>query len=233
MSLGVDYNKLVVLIAVLEKRCGIPFYASDVYINAMGGIRVYSPVEFDSSLRPYHYKKGWNDLGGRQALFFARERHAFEGQDSIRVENQQRVMKAVLDKLMTSRTLLTKYPDILKAGADDLETDMSVSEMQQLVKMQLADLGEWEIDKQKIEGDYDMDYVASLTQEQQFLVYKAHDDSVEKVRNKINSIMNPSEEELQLLEEEKKKETAMSFINKILKRDENSDKQENSDKEGK
>ena len=43
MSLGVDYNKLVVLIAVLEKRCGIPFFASDVYVNAMGGIKLNEP----------------------------------------------------------------------------------------------------------------------------------------------------------------------------------------------
>ncbi len=43
MSLGVDYNKLVVLIAVLEKRCGIPFFNSDVYINAMGGIKLNEP----------------------------------------------------------------------------------------------------------------------------------------------------------------------------------------------
>ncbi len=43
MSLGVDYNKLVVLIAVLEKRCGIPFFNADVYINAMGGIRLDEP----------------------------------------------------------------------------------------------------------------------------------------------------------------------------------------------
>ena len=43
MSLGVDYNKLVVLIAVLEKRCGIPFFASDVYVNAMGGIKLSEP----------------------------------------------------------------------------------------------------------------------------------------------------------------------------------------------
>lgn len=43
MSLGIDYNKLVVLIAVLEKRCGIPFYSSDVYINAMGGIKLAEP----------------------------------------------------------------------------------------------------------------------------------------------------------------------------------------------
>ena len=44
MSLGVDYNKLVVLIAVLEKRCGIPFWTSDVYINAMGGIKLNEPA---------------------------------------------------------------------------------------------------------------------------------------------------------------------------------------------
>ncbi len=43
MSLGVDYNKLVVLIAVLEKRCAIPFYNADVYINAMGGIKLGEP----------------------------------------------------------------------------------------------------------------------------------------------------------------------------------------------
>lgn len=43
MTLGVDYNKLVVLIAVLEKRCGIPFWSSDVYINAMGGIKLTEP----------------------------------------------------------------------------------------------------------------------------------------------------------------------------------------------
>ena len=29
--------------AVLEKRCGIPFWNSDVYINAMGGIRLDEP----------------------------------------------------------------------------------------------------------------------------------------------------------------------------------------------
>ena len=43
MPLGIDYNKLVLLIAVLEKRCGIPFYNQDVYLNAMGGIRLNEP----------------------------------------------------------------------------------------------------------------------------------------------------------------------------------------------
>ncbi len=44
MAVGVDYNKLVMLIAVLEKRCGIPFYSSDAYINAMGGLKLVEPA---------------------------------------------------------------------------------------------------------------------------------------------------------------------------------------------
>ena len=43
MSLGVDYNRLVVLIAVLEKRCAIPFWQADVYVNVMGGIKLSEP----------------------------------------------------------------------------------------------------------------------------------------------------------------------------------------------
>ena len=43
MSLGVDPNRLIVLIAVLEKRCGIPLGVQDIYLNAMGGIRLNEP----------------------------------------------------------------------------------------------------------------------------------------------------------------------------------------------
>ena len=44
MPLGIDYNKLVLLIAVLEKRCSVPLWSSDVYINVMGGIKLAEPA---------------------------------------------------------------------------------------------------------------------------------------------------------------------------------------------
>jgi DNA repair protein RadA/Sms len=44
MPLGVDYNKLVLLIAVLEKRCGLNLSTSDIYLNAMGGIKLTEPA---------------------------------------------------------------------------------------------------------------------------------------------------------------------------------------------
>ncbi|MCI9504418.1 MAG: DNA repair protein RadA [Clostridia bacterium] len=43
MALGVDFNRLVVLIAVLEKRCSLAMGMQDVYLNAMGGIKLNEP----------------------------------------------------------------------------------------------------------------------------------------------------------------------------------------------
>ncbi len=44
MPLGIDYNKMVLSIAVLERKCYVPFYNQDVYINAMGGIKLNEPA---------------------------------------------------------------------------------------------------------------------------------------------------------------------------------------------
>ncbi len=43
MPLGIDYNKLVVMLAVLEKRAFVPLYNQDIYVNAMGGIKLNEP----------------------------------------------------------------------------------------------------------------------------------------------------------------------------------------------
>ena len=41
---GVDYNKLCLLLAVLEKRQNLRFYDQDVFINVAGGIKVDEPA---------------------------------------------------------------------------------------------------------------------------------------------------------------------------------------------
>jgi LCP family protein required for cell wall assembly len=201
--LGIDLNYYVKM----------NFTAVSDIINAMGGIRVYSPVAFESSLKGYKYEKGWNNMSGRQALFFARERHAFEGQDSIRVENQQRVVEAVIKKMTSSTTLLTKYGDIMTAAGDNLSTNFSTHDMTELVRMQITDLAEWDIETQKIEGEYGEDYVASLTQSQMFSVYKTDPASVRKCVDGIKAVQNPSVNEL----EEAAKSTSKSFVINAVK----------------
>ena len=181
-------------------------------INAIGGVEVYSPVAFDSSLEGYHYKKGWNDLNGKEAIYFARERHAFEGKDSIRVENQQRVVKAIIKKMTSSRVLLTRYGAIMDAAGEQMSTNLSTKEMTALARMQIAELASWDIETQKIEGYYDQDYVASLTQEQKFDVYRCYPGSIRMCTDSIRETMHPSEKEIR---EARTKRSESFFVNLI------------------
>ena len=43
-SNGFDYNRAAMLLAVLEKRGGLKFFNSDVYINVIGGLRLDEPA---------------------------------------------------------------------------------------------------------------------------------------------------------------------------------------------
>ena len=44
MATGVDYNRVALIIAVLEKRLGYQLSKYDVYINAVGGVKIEEPA---------------------------------------------------------------------------------------------------------------------------------------------------------------------------------------------
>ena len=44
MSTGIDYNRVVLLMAVLDKRVGMQLYNQDAYVNIAGGLRVEEPA---------------------------------------------------------------------------------------------------------------------------------------------------------------------------------------------
>lgn len=44
MATGVDYNRITMLMAVLEKRVGLQLYNYDAYVNVAGGIRLDEPA---------------------------------------------------------------------------------------------------------------------------------------------------------------------------------------------
>lgn len=43
MSAGIDYNRLSLLLAVLEKRLGLKYSTQDVYLSVAGGLRLDEP----------------------------------------------------------------------------------------------------------------------------------------------------------------------------------------------
>ncbi len=44
MSTGADYNRVMLLMAVLEKKLGMPLYEYDAYVNVAGGLKVDEPA---------------------------------------------------------------------------------------------------------------------------------------------------------------------------------------------
>ena len=206
--LGIDINYYVKM----------NFTGAKDIINAMDGIAVYSPVAFESSIEDYKYEKGWNAMGGSKALYYARERKAFEGQDSIRVENQQRVMQAIIKKMTSKKTLITKYGDILAAAGDNLSTNMSAEEMTDLAKMQITDMAEWDVQTQKLEGDYDMDYVASLSQANKYSIYRVDPSSIKKCVSNTRDIMNPGVSELEEAKSKNTKSFVINYINGVTEK---------------
>ena len=44
VATGVDYNRLLMIIAVLSKRVNLPLGNSDIYINIAGGLKIFEPA---------------------------------------------------------------------------------------------------------------------------------------------------------------------------------------------
>ncbi len=44
MTAGLDYNRVVLILAVLEKRVGLNLSGQDAYVNAVGGAKLYEPA---------------------------------------------------------------------------------------------------------------------------------------------------------------------------------------------
>lgn len=160
-------------------------------INAIDGVDVYSDFEFKSSITEAYYVEGWNHLTGEEALYFARERKSFEDEDIERGRNQQKVLKAIIDKATQSKVILTKYTKILDAVEDEMQTNMSEKDISSLVKMQINDMGKWTINMISITGTDA--YAPTYSMGSQELAVVIPDEiSVEAAKQAIHDTMYPA-----------------------------------------
>ena len=158
---GVYGTECSTSIATLENMYGVDinyylkvnFNSVINIVNALGGVTVHSDYDFteDSSTYYFNYVEGDNEVNGDQALAFCRERHAFEHGDYQRGRNQLYMIQAILNKAM-SPAILNSYSDILTEVENNFETNMQMSEITEIVKMQLADGASWNFVSYNVEG---------------------------------------------------------------------------------
>lgn len=181
--LGIDINYYV----------KVNFSTVEKLVDAIGGIDVHSDMKFCTYYEHLCYEEGINHLDGYHALMFARERHIFVNGDIQRVKDQQYVISALINKITSSKTLITNYPFILNAISDNIAISMTQKEISSLVKMQLNDMASWNIESQNLVGHDGRGICYSLPQRELYIMLQ-DEESVKTAKNKINEFMGVTNE---------------------------------------
>lgn len=161
-------------------------------VDLIDGIDIYSDTTFNS----YHIKgwtvnKGMNHMNGNQALAYARERYAYNNGDVHRVQNQQQVLAAVLEKIMSDKSILLKYDSLLNSFSDLYRTDIPKDLIALLVKNQLNNMKSIKVERQYVDGVGSMSETYSMPGVKLY-VMNPNMSSVTLASNKINTVINNS-----------------------------------------
>lgn len=133
----------------------INFSGFEKLIDELGGIEVYSEQACTTLNGGYNIKKGMNYMSGKVALAFVRERYAFSDGDHARGRHQMAVIEAIIEKAIGSTAIISNYSGIMDSIEGMFATNISSTEISELVKMQLADGGSWNIKSFSVTGTGD------------------------------------------------------------------------------
>ncbi len=155
-------------------------------VDELGGITVNSNYDF-TSIDGYHFSKGENNLNGKEALSFARERQAFSEGDRVRVENQQLVLTAIINKVL-SAGIITNYNSLLNALSGEFLTNITNKEITDLIKWQIDGMYSWDIETISLDGSNAFDYTYSY-KNQKLYVMMPYPESVNSAKEKIKNVL--------------------------------------------
>ena len=129
---------------------------------------------------------GKHHVDGETALAFARERHAYLDGDNQRVRNQQKVFKAIFNRIVSPK-MITNYGKFMDALAVAFDTNLSGDEISKFVKYELNNMPNWNIESYAIvaEPDYQFCY-----QSQSYAsVVQQNDIMNEVAKKKIQAVL--------------------------------------------
>ncbi len=166
-------------------------------VNAIGGVYLTPNFTF---YRAYDGNNCWYNEGvttwynGACALRYARERKAYGTGDIQRIQNQQHVLTAILNKIL-SPEIIKNYSSILSAVQNNFETSIPEQKIYQLINNQLDNMPKWEVLDCHMEG-YDSHsdiysygkYEAGNYGANYYYVMEPNYDTVEAAKAKIKEV---------------------------------------------
>ncbi|MGY3777203.1 LCP family glycopolymer transferase [Isobaculum melis] len=175
----------------IENFLGIPidYYAKinmegmEDLVDAVGGVTVNSPFEFD--LDGYVFPAGEQKLDGKEALAYVRMRKEDPEGDFGRQKRQREVIQAVINKTLSASSL-TNFDKIFKAVGDNVETNFTASELTTVADKyrSAADT----IEDLSFDGIDDLQYIS--TYDQEVYVWVPDEDSVAQLQQQLKEHLN-------------------------------------------
>lgn len=98
-------------------------------IDSLGGVTINNPYEGCDDNQNVCWKSGEQTLNKEQALQYVRWRHGLPNGDITRSENQQRVVKAIIEKTIQSGAIANpaKTTELINTVSDSLSVDSALT----------------------------------------------------------------------------------------------------------
>lgn len=161
-------------------------------VDELGGIDVETDTAFrayyiEDNVIDYSFKKGTNHLNGKQALAYCRERKSLATGDIARTKHQQQVLEAIINKAL-SKTIITKYSDILNALEGKFVTNIGTKNITTFIKNQMKSMPSWTIEKNTLTGTGELNYTYSYKSAKSYVMVP-DEESLQGAITKIHSLL--------------------------------------------
>lgn len=165
-------------------------------IDDLGGIEVNIPKYFCESdqyrkvLNAICLYPGKQVLNGKEALAYARNRHAFGGGDIARGNHQMEIIKAVISK-MTTKSMIQKYNKILSDLDGNIVTDFTSNNIYSFASFEARNMPDWNISTYtiKLKNDGQLMPCYALNNESSYVLIPT-DESINHIHDVIKNVLD-------------------------------------------
>ena len=168
----------------------INFDATSTIIDQLGGVDVHIPYVVNTYHGHRHYEPGNYHLNGDEALDFARERVSISwaGGDRERGRNQEKILTALIQKLQSDKTNLTRLDQIFNSIAKNIQTNFTPDDLKYLVQKQLTNFSNWQIESIDVDGKADITSTYTYPEPKHF-VWHPYQDTVDRAKTKLQKYL--------------------------------------------
>ena len=168
----------------------INFDATSTIIDQLGGVDIHIPYVVNTYHGHRHYEPGNYHLNGDEALDFSRERVSISwaGGDRERGRNQEKILTALIQKLQSDKTNLTRLDQIFNSIAKNIQTNFTPDDLKYLVQKQLTNFSNWQIESIDVDGKADITSTYTYPEPKHF-VWHPYQDTVDKAKTKLQEYL--------------------------------------------